>query len=859
MNITHSRGSKKRFIPGNSESAKEFLRASVEGISRSRVSSPGTPVTSRPNKLGMAVCHGCHGPMGGGAHQGSAPGKGVCSHPHSILCKGGIVENLSWAPCPPDYVYDPNIVLANGTGFDSTLHTFNFQPGGQNLGQSSSTPGNINTTTQQVLPPQPPPLPGQHVFTEGGTQTSSAAGSSTVARYPGVSGDRRQLEREFPNTTTTSQALPPTNLGEIMPEGMQSNIDYHRAANQVTTLATSGPSGMANITDLRNNPQLRSSVETIVDQIRTNIPALSAARSAQPGTQATGSSVPPPQTGTLPEITNTVISSAPISSIPTWVYHPLSSNPVNTAQLRVPQPTQGLVGGLQQQQAAQSVLHQGTVSQTGAVQHQVPQQGSILRFADQVIPQINGQHSQDPIIVQNNLPPTQPYPGQLPQPNPVYQHVSQQSCLGARSQQGLQQTLQQSQQPALQLQQGPQQQLGSQSSLAQGYQVAQRSQPVPAFDLTQHCYEWVTDSLGRQILVRTPLPPAQQSSSGLPSFAQQQVVTPQQYRTEFRCCPSTGRQWTVQVPVTSPATNPPVVQSTLEWRIHPHTGERYQVQVPSMATTPQQQTTQLGGTPTNLQNQQSYMANTTAVFQPDMSSQQPSATSHIDQSHNSSLLGRDRVAGIVSLVEGGGGTRRISRVLEFSKKCPTKWSKQATLATINLPLYAWGVMEEIESALSGRIESLPDSVILGKIRHLKNTLEVCCQNSGATDFTGYSWTLAKDYATKLNDEIEQGKTTWQQLPSEVKTSTLMSATMENPRPVQRSDPKKTKVDDKKDICLTFNRCMTENKCDYEVANPTKTCQRKHECSWCRSNRNQSWKHQEWKCRNKAGGASSTAS
>ena len=147
----------------------------------------------------------------------------------------------------------------------------------------------------------------------------------------------------------------------------------------------------------------------------------------------------------------------------------------------------------------------------------------------------------------------------------------------------------------------------------------------------------------------------------------------------------------------------------------------------------------------------------------------------------------------------------------------------------------------------------------GKIRHLKNTLEVCCQNSGATDFTGYSWTLAKDYATKLSDEIEQGKTTWQQLPSEVKTSTLMSATMENPRPVQRSDPKKIKLDDKKDTCLTFNKCMTENKCDYEVANPTKTCQRKHECSWCRSNRNQSWKHQEWKCRNKAGGAISTTS
>ena len=98
VDIANTRGRKKRFIPGNFEAAKEFLRASAEGLSESRVSSSETPVTSHPQKSRMAVCHGCHGPMGGGAHQGSAPGKGVCSHPHSIFCKGGVVENLSWAP-----------------------------------------------------------------------------------------------------------------------------------------------------------------------------------------------------------------------------------------------------------------------------------------------------------------------------------------------------------------------------------------------------------------------------------------------------------------------------------------------------------------------------------------------------------------------------------------------------------------------------------------------------------------------------------------------------------------------------------------------------------------------------------------
>ena len=216
----------------------------------------------------------------------------------------------------------------------------------------------------------------------------------------------------------------------------------------------------------------------------------------------------------------------------------------------------------------------------------------------------------------------------------------------------------------------------------------------------------------------------------------------------------------------------------------------------------------------------------------------------------------DRVAGIVSLLEGGGSTRNVPKVLEFSKKCPTKWSKQATLSNINLPLYAWGVIEEVEAALSGRSQAMDSGTVLGKLRHLKNSLEICCQNSSATEFSGYGWNLAKDYANKLTEEIDQGRSSWQDVQLEVKTSTLMSATMENPRPPPKaSDPPKIvkaggKQDEKKDMCTTYNKCTQEYKCDYEVSNPGRTCFRKHECSWCRSKKNQSWKHQESRCKNK---------
>ena len=196
------------------------------------------------------------------------------------------------------------------------------------------------------------------------------------------------------------------------------------------------------------------------------------------------------------------------------------------------------------------------------------------------------------------------------------------------------------------------------------------------------------------------------------------------------------------------------------------------------------------------------------------------------------------MAGIVSLLDGVGGTKKLPKIVEFAKKCPTKWSKQATLSNINLPLYAWGVIEEVEASLSGRSQAMPDAVVLGKLRHLKNTLEVCCQNSTSQDFTGYGWTLARDYSTKLNDEIDQGRATWQGMALEVKTSTLMSASMENPRPPPKFEgrgfegrkPNAPKAEDKKELCTTYNRCLTEHKCDYEVANPSKTCLKKHKCS-----------------------------
>ena len=173
------------------------------------------------------------------------------------------------------------------------------------------------------------------------------------------------------------------------------------------------------------------------------------------------------------------------------------------------------------------------------------------------------------------------------------------------------------------------------------------------------------------------------------------------------------------------------------------------------------------------------------------------------------------------------------------------------MSNINLPLFAWGAVAEVEASLSGRSEAMSEDVMLGKLRHLKNVLEVCCLNSTSSDFTAYGWTLARDYAAKVDNEVEQRLATWQEMPAGVRTGTLVSAQMEHPRPPPRHEKPKyeqPKTKDTRESCTTYNKCTTEGKCDYEVQHPDKTCQRKHECTWCKINKKQSWKHQALRCK-----------
>ena len=359
----------------------------------------------------------------------------------------------------------------------------------------------------------------------------------------------------------------------------------------------------------------------------------------------------------------------------------------------------------------------------------------------------------------------------------------------------------------------------------------------------------------------TPVYDYYTDANGQPCKVLRAPQQPPQYKTVYRCSPTTGRLYTTQVLIEATATPP--VRSHLEWRCDEVTGERFQVEVPPNRQSP------LPNQPLNFPGVNTAQAGIgyhhgslpwQSASQPCSGPPLPPQTQA--QPHHQGVGGQrqgqlqQHLQGIVKLVEGG-VTKKPAKTLDFAKKCSAKWAKKVTSESINLPLFTYGAITELESSLSGRSDPLAEGELLAKLRHIKNFLEVCCLNSEMTDFKGYGWTIAKDYALKVEGDVDQQITTWSEMSNGVQTNQLVLAQMDFPRPsfVNKKAGTGKEPDGKlgtsvKERCRTYNSCKTEDKCEYELSNPDKKCILKHECNWCRSNLKISFKHQEWACKKK---------
>ena len=876
------------FEPSSCEAAKDFLSSKVRLPPRphSRTNPLDTPKTSRVHQPGTSqgkmICHGCHLQMGQGAHQGSAAGKNVCTLPHSINCPGGIHEDDSYRACPTGYVYHGQVVPESG--FLNTMNQSDFMS--STPASASSTPGqvqlynaprstpnnqlNLVPTEVPVIQPASLSQPMLVQATTGSVQSSpfvstsrpsttpylvpsSSAVTMASMSQPGLvlapvntlpsqnpstisltTSGQSQVVGQVPNSdnnqlvydmlrlslqqmgegarpktsqvqTTLSQHIP------VMTLDVQAQVDALRAANQVQRGTVSAPSNL-NIADIRADPALQNIVGTQLQYIRGGIPALSSARSAPaPVAEPT---LPPPTQAAVPVIQETPVQYQRI------VHHQ----------------HQGQVGALNPPPLPSQTL-QGYQGQGQGLSPAQGHQTSVQGVQDFL-------HLQQQQLLQ------------LSQPHHDYQAAQEQHY-------------------RLEYRCSP--------TSGRTYQIAVPVQPTPSAAVSrpvQVQYEWRCDPLtGATFKVpvqRTPVidlnsPNQNQQLVDVLGTNPQHGVQVAQAQALGHSHPYEAAHYqqpqsvNLKIQAVPPQVHPQGVQQLL-----PQQAFARQVTCPNPQQLIQQdlysQPAQITGQnptqgPQHLQSQPGIIPGQqshAAFWNPNQSLNQ-----NLDQLHQQSssfIQGgvgqivqqapphdQDRLKGIVPLNQGEVTSK--TRVIDFAKKCPVKWAKTAKADSINLPLYSYGAVTEIEAALSGRGTPMQGEVLLAKIRHLKNVFEVCCLNSTPSDFSTYGWQIARDYAIKVEEEVEQNFVSWQDMVPGVRTQTLVLSQMEYPRQqVKKKVPESENLKaGKKERCITFNNCTTEGKCDYEVANPGRTCNRKHECSWCRNNLQQSYKHQAWKC------------
>ena len=110
---------------------------------------------------------------------------------------------------------------------------------------------------------------------------------------------------------------------------------------------------------------------------------------------------------------------------------------------------------------------------------------------------------------------------------------------------------------------------------------------------------------------------------------------------------------------------------------------------------------------------------------------------------------------------------------------------------------------------------MPDDEFLSCLRHLKNVFEVACLSSNLSSFTDPAWQVAREYDTRVINDIESGGKSWANLSNGLETDAIYCANqvVELKNKSKKKDPKEgqgqslkdnKKTKDPKKPCTTYN-------------------------------------------------------
>ena len=199
------------------------------------------------------------------------------------------------------------------------------------------------------------------------------------------------------------------------------------------------------------------------------------------------------------------------------------------------------------------------------------------------------------------------------------------------------------------------------------------------------------------------------------------------------------------------------------------------------------------------------------------------------------------------------------RPTEFSKYCSVEYAKKAKPENCNLVLFVWGFVAQILAAKQGQISAMSEQEQIGRLQHLLHVMELCAMQSSSTDFNSPAWLCARNYSDRVYQDLDSGATAWHQIGPKMHPTNMMQAMSTHPKviPIKQERAKvpggiSTQQEGTPgQVCPKWSTCEVEEKCQWEVDNPGRRCNRSHHCSFCFKKFKQTRKHKETDCRKKS--------
>ena len=225
----------------------------------------------------------------------------------------------------------------------------------------------------------------------------------------------------------------------------------------------------------------------------------------------------------------------------------------------------------------------------------------------------------------------------------------------------------------------------------------------------------------------------------------------------------------------------------------------------------------------------------------------------------------DRVPSFVQSESEKQGKGSIPDLVHYARECPVAWTSKITTQNMNVVLWSWAYVSQLLSSRIGQAPALEEGELEARLQHFLSVLEVTLQTTAQTDFASDAWKVARLYHSKVQQKLDNGVFDWLQMYEQWGGSTLphkLMAANAEVAPVVRKARKhnggeeaaglgltgRSREERQKRVCLSYNKCETRGKCQYEVDNDGEKCKYAHFCSHCKAKKLNPVNHQKLFCR-----------